>query len=162
MEKICSGITVYFDKEDLPKLNNGLGWGIRQGGGVVVWFGRKKCLQMHRAIMEPPPGMVVDHINGNRSDNRKKNLRICTRAQNMWNRNANRNKFKVEKHGFKGIVKNKKPGLIKKWRAGIQVNGARYCSRYYKTRKEAALAYNELAKKYHGEFARLNDVLKPF
>jgi hypothetical protein len=60
---------------------------------------RKNELIMSRFIMNAPEGMVVDHINGITTDNRKSNLRICTNAQNMRNHAAQRN----NKCGYKGV-----------------------------------------------------------
>lgn len=42
-------------------------------------------LRMHTLLMQPPAGMVVDHINGNSLDNRRENLRVCTQSENLFN-----------------------------------------------------------------------------
>lgn len=52
--------------------------------------GKQHTLLMHRFIMNPPPDMQIDHINGNTLDNRRKNLRICTRSENQRNRHTHR------------------------------------------------------------------------
>jgi hypothetical protein len=46
----------------------------------------KGIVLMHRMIMNPPKGKVVDHLNGNTLDNRRCNLHICTQRENTWNR----------------------------------------------------------------------------
>jgi hypothetical protein len=48
--------------------------------------GRWQTVAMHREIMGDPPGLDVDHINGNGLDNRRANLRVVSRAENLWNR----------------------------------------------------------------------------
>lgn len=146
---------VLIDEEDLPLANHGRGWGYNSGR-VVVWFGRRKSKLLHRVILGALPGQHVDHINGNPLDNRRSNIRICTREQNMMNRRPNNPATKVEKHGFKGVVRNRKPGLLKPFRAALFKGDKQYCSRYCRTPEEAARAYDELARKHHGEFARLN------
>jgi hypothetical protein len=158
MKKIVAGIEVLFDGEDLPILNDGLGWTIT-AHGVKVSFPRiekykNNVKSMHRVIMKPGPGMVVDHINGNVYDNRKSNLRICTRSENMWNRGPAK-VGKVETHGFKGVIK-ASPGKPKQWTAKLLCNGKKYLSKYFKTPKEAALAYDKMARDHHGKFAKLN------
>jgi len=93
----------------------------------------------------------VDHINGDNLDNRKKNLRLCTYAENNRNRKPLENK--TSKYKGVGLNKNYK---IKTWQARIVKNSKRYSLGYFKNEKEAALAYNQAAKKYFGEFAYLN------
>lgn len=93
----------------------------------------------------------VDHINGDRLDCRRSNLRLAGVAQNAKNRAINRN----SSTGFKGVWWNKRLG---KWTATIQSDRVRkelgvFCSKY-----AAAIAYNIAAIHLHGEFARLNDV----
>ena len=60
--------------------------------------GKQKVISMSRFIMNAPKGMLVDHKNGDTLDNRRKNLRICTHAENGRNRTKINNK-----HGFKGL-----------------------------------------------------------
>jgi hypothetical protein len=85
----------------------------------------------------------LDHINRTRDDNRIENLRPCTHSQNLGN-------SKPRVHKYKGVTFCNKTD---KWRA--QLNG--HIGRY-DTIEEAALAYNEAAKKHYGEFANLNKV----
>lgn len=115
-------------------------WDIRSSKSVN---GKQVRITIAKVIMNPPKGMVVDHINGNALDNRRKNLRICTPIQNRFNRR------KMPWKRYKGIYYS--PG-IKRWQAEIN-NKYIGC---YKTAKEAAMAYNEKAKVLHGEYANLN------
>lgn len=90
---------------------------------------------------------MVDHINGNGLDNRRSNLRQVTHAQNCRNRRLNSDNTS----GYKGV--NRFPSS---WRAGIVVNQRFHHLGMYATAEEAALAYDEGARRLHGEFARLN------
>lgn len=112
---------------------------------------RIAIVRMHRVIFNVPDGLMVDHINGNTLDNRKKNLRIATRSENMWNRR----KTKLNKTGYKGVRMKEKS---KKYEATIAVNKKWLHLGYFNTPQEAARAYNSAAQKYHGQFARLNDL----
>lgn len=108
-------------------------------------------IRMHRFLTEVPYGMDVDHINGDKIDNRMSNLRICTRSENLMNskkRNGCRSKYKGV--GFSKVSN--------KWRAYIQKNGRSMHLGLFINEEEAARAYNEAAKKHFGEFARLNEV----
>ncbi len=90
-------------------------------------------------------GLHTDHINGIRLDNRKSNLRACTPIQNSWN------KSQPNKYGFRGIQK-----VNKKWIARIRPNGIHTHIGIFDSPEEAARAYDVAAKKYYGEFAKLN------
>lgn len=107
-----------------------------------------KTISLHRMIMNPPAGMVVDHINGNRMDCRKINLRICTYSQNSMNQR--------KKRGYKGVYFRNKQGLTKPYMAAIKVKGETIHLGCHTTQKEAELAYDEAAKRFFGEFASLN------
>lgn len=107
--------------------------------------GKTVSLLMHRMIMKVEKGMYVDHINHNELDNRKTNLRICTKAQN----NINKTGSGVSK--YLGVS-----FLNGKFVATIYANKKqKYLGRFIKE-TDAAEAYNKAAKIYHGEFANLN------
>lgn len=104
-----------------------------------------KTVFMHRMIIEAPEGMEIDHINRNPLDNRRSNLRVCTRSQNQQNRRPKRG-FK-----YKGVFKDRG-----KYRAAMAVNKVRFWTKSFDTEEEAAMAYDSMALKHHGEFVYLN------
>ncbi len=106
-------------------------------------------LYMHRVILKTPDGMDSDHKNGDRLDNRRFNLRICTRTQNQ----QNRGKHKTKASEFKGVDWQKH---IKKWRARIRIDGKLTYLGLFIRPVVAAKAYDEAAKKHFGEFALTN------
>lgn len=110
--------------------------------------GTCKSVYLHRDIMGEPPTqeLEIDHINGNKLDNRRQNLRWATRSQNMANR-----KVKPNEAGFKGVYRHNR-----KWKARIKWNGKLLYLGLYATKEQAAVAYDQAAIKYYGEFANLN------
>lgn len=56
-------------------------------------------IKMHRLIMRPPPGLVVDHLNGNGLDNRRANMRVCTQSDNLRNTDRVRNQRPYQETG---------------------------------------------------------------
>jgi len=110
----------------------------------------RRYLYMHQVIMTPPSGMEVDHINGNGLDNRRINLRLCTHHQNCMNNRKERGRSRRYPSKFKGVSWHTQSG---KWRARIQGEHLG-CFNY---EIEAALAYNEAARRRFGEFANLNE-----
>lgn len=109
---------------------------------------KKKLVTMHRIIMGFPP-LTVDHIDGNGLNNQRENLRICTKAENL----RNKQKFCGTSSIFKGVYWNTER---KKWQAQISVNNKNITLGRFHEEKEAARAYNVAAKKYYGDFANLN------
>lgn len=108
-----------------------------------------RSIKMHREITGAPDHLVVDHIDHNGLNNRKSNLRVCTFAENCRNlRNVRRKTSK-----YKGVCWKKR---LKKWAAAISCNNKTYHLGYFKHEMDAALAYDEAARKYHGQFAALN------
>lgn len=108
-----------------------------------------KKIYMHRLILNTPEDMHVDHINMDGLDNRRCNLRLVTKSQNMMNGNSHRG----SSSSYKGVSWYKRK---QKWQAKIQVNGRQIFLEYFTSETEAALAYNTAALKYFGEYARLN------
>jgi hypothetical protein len=100
--------------------------------------------------MNPPRGFLVDHKNLNTLDNTRTNLRLATRSQNMFNRNKIKSNTSSR---FRGVCFDKRR---KKWCAYITVEGKRIWLGTFDNEIDAAMAYDAAAKKYHGEFARLN------
>lgn len=108
---------------------------------------KPKYIYMHREITNCPEGREVDHINGNGLDNRKINLRIVTREQNMWNQKIN----KRNKSGYTGVYWNK---LNKNWRTRFQIGDKIIEVGSFKDKYEAVLAYERKIAEYRGEFRR--------
>ena len=109
----------------------------------------RKFIYMHRELLSAPGGLHGDHINGNTLDNRKRNLRLATSAQNAWNRD----KYKNNTTGYKGVTFDKGRG---KWRAQIIVNGKHTHLGWFDDPRNAALAYDRGSRKFHGAFGCTN------
>jgi hypothetical protein len=109
----------------------------------------QKPLFMHRIILGLNEKQQVDHWNRNTLDNRRENLRICTPLQNAYNHGKQKNNTS----GFKGVSWNNQ---YSHWRARIHVSGKMIFLGSFDSAIEAAIAYDEAATKYHGEFAVLN------
>ena len=108
-----------------------------------------KLVLMHRAIMNPPDGTVVDHINRNSLNNRRCNLRICTQKENLRNGRPSRRSTSR----FKGVYFDKQ---TRKWIAKIGYNGKTIHLGSFEDEVEAAKAYDRKAYELFGDFAYLN------
>lgn len=113
--------------------------------------GKLKTIRMHRVILQCKHGEVCDHANHNGLDNRKANLRKCTNAENARNARPK----KSSRTGFKG-VRIAARCKFRKYTADITLERRRHYLGHFQSAEEAAHAYDEAAKKYHGEFAYLN------
>ncbi|CAN7358234.1 AP2/ERF family transcription factor [Paenibacillus sp. LjRoot56] len=126
------------------------GYGYRLGDRSK---GEQWKILIHREIMNAKKGHVIDHKNGNPLDNRRSNLRFCTQGENLRNSCG-----RGGSSGYKGVFLNKS-SRNSSWRALIRMDGKSIHLGCFKTKEEAARAYNEAAIKYHGEFARLNEII---
>lgn len=141
--------TAIVDAADAERLSAFRWW---SGGGQWTYPTRwspeeKKRVLMHREIVAAPPHMMVDHINGDAFDNRRENLRVCTNAQNQWNRRLGRSNTT----GFKGVSVEHGG-----YRAQIRFHQKRLHLGTFGKLEDAARAYDEAAARLFGEFARLN------
>jgi len=111
---------------------------------------KRKTIGMHREVANTPENMVCDHINGKPLDNRKTNLRPATRQQNSWNMSK---PLKASCSKYKGVAFHKRE---KKWSAQIIIDGRQISLGTFEDETEAAKEYDKAAKKYFGQFAKLN------
>ena len=112
---------------------------------------RKVHIYMHRLINKTLKGFETDHINKNRLDNRKINLRTVTLTQNHWN-----SERKLGISGFRGIYWEESRS---KWMACISSNNKNILIGRFNTRLDAILAYNKRVLELRGNFAILNPII---
>lgn len=153
---LTQGKVALVDDEDYNELMK-YKWCVVKIGNVYyasrkAWNKDKKqgrMSSMHRHIIKTPEGMETDHINGNGLDNRRCNLRVCTKQENRFNQ------FKKmgTSSNFKGVYYNTH---TKKWKAHIKYNRVDYYLGEFKIEEDAARAYNKKAKELFGEFTKLN------
>lgn len=169
--ELSKGKFATIDDCDISDVNK-YSWSIKFSRGKlysksrIVIDKKIKYVDLHRFIMRPLANMLVDHIGGNGLNNRRSNLRICTRSEN----NHNCVKQKRSESIYKGLTKTKQQNKIKLksgeikicdkkyiyWVAKIVVGNKRIFLGSFKNEKDAAIAYNNAAIKYYGEFANIN------
>jgi hypothetical protein len=149
---VGSGRSFIFDIEDLNIVKK-YKWSVDKYGYVLSKIVNGKTIKLHRLIMNPQIGEVVDHINGIPNDCRKVNLRVTTQLKNSYNSRIPKNNTS----GYKGVCFDKKH---KKYMAYIHNKGKSNFLGYFKEPREAAKAYNKAASYYFGEYARLNKIPK--
>jgi hypothetical protein len=131
----CKGeeVVAIIDTEDFPKIDSfpGKWYGFQSGNTVyALTVNGKETVSMHRVIMQPKKTQLVDHKSRNGLDNRKINLRVCSRGQN----NQNKNLAKNNTSGYRGVSLYKPNG---KWIARIMVDRKSIPLGYFNTPEEA-------------------------
>lgn len=122
----------------------------KKPGSVYAQSRWPERISMHRLIMEPGPGMVVDHIDGDGMNNRRSNLRVCTVAENSRNR-LGPNPDSTSQ--YIGVHLRADTG---KWAAFIKRDGASVAVGTYASEVDAAIARDHAALSEYGDFATLN------
>ena len=140
-----------FDAVDMPLVIRHK-WNVADSGYVETSGynkGKAERHRLHRYILDVPEGMFIDHINGDRWDNRRKNLRFATPKDNAHNHRLAKNSTS----GYKGVYFEKRRN---KYCAHITVNRKKMHLGYFSDPKTAAMAYDRAAVLYFGEFASPN------
>ncbi len=151
--KLTMDKVAIIDDEDFEWLNHWR-WGYSKGYAVrsVNINGKRYTVLLHRLLMQAMvPEIEVDHINGDRLDNRWVNLRYVNGSQNAMNRGL----YRTNTSGKKGVYWSKSKN---KWESAIRCNGKRYNLGVFSDIDDAARAYNEAALKHFGEYARLSPI----
>ncbi len=150
--KLTQGKLAIVDDEDYEYLNK-YKWGFHRTktNNYAISSHRGIDLKMHRLILGLTKGdkKEVDHINRNGLDNRKENLRLCTRQQNCYNRQPQHGRTSKYK-GVSWFAESKK------WRALIMNNGILIHLGLFENEIDAVRVYDKAAKELFGEFAYLN------
>jgi hypothetical protein len=116
-------------------------------GYVICYYNgaSKNMFLLHRLLINCPKNKIVDHINGDKLDNRLCNLRICDKSKNGMNRGMQKN----NSSGFKGVYKLP----YGNWCSRISADGKDHYLGSYKTKEEARQIYISACVKYHKEYA---------
>jgi|SRR3989304_10592370 len=148
--KLTQGKVALIDDEDFDRINK-FKWTADKSKNTFYAIRRRfgKKIYLHRVIINIEKGQIIDHIDGNGLNNQKSNLRICTQSENSMNK-----KKKTGNIGkFKGVHWNEER---KKWKVEIKKKEKRIFLGRFDNQYEAAIAYDQAAIKYFGNFARLN------
>lgn len=125
-----------FDLEDLPIVQKHKNWYCDKDGYLVNGYfynGSRRIARFHRLVMNAKPGQCVDHINKNRADNRKANLRCCEHSEN----DRNRSLYSSNVSGVAGVHFDKQR---RKWVASISYNHRKIYLGRYAVKEDAILA----------------------
>lgn len=141
--KVSQGYSAVVDNEDYDRLIVYRWYALKTK--YKIYAKNENHVLMHRMVLNHESRLDIDHKNGNGLDNRKKNLRICTRSQNNYNQKPRNNRK------YKGVRQH-----YNKWVARIRYKGREIHLGSYETEELAARAYDVAAKELAGNFAKLN------
>ena len=152
--KLTKNKIALVDDDDYSYLTTLGQWQFHTGGYAYIRIGPykdRKSVYMHRVILKLQDRKIqVDHIDHNKLNNQKSNLRQVTNIQNQQNRNKTKGQS-----SYKGVWFDRKSN---KWIAQIKISNKRLTLGTFLNEKKAALAYNQAATKYFREYASLNKV----
>lgn len=153
---LTQGFFAIVDAEDWPTLSVFRWHALRYDNSHTFYAARtvgppnrRRKLWMHHAVMDVPNGATVDHIDRNGLNNRRSNLRVATRGQQMMNRPLSPS----NSSGYRGVFWLPRAS---RWYAAIYAEHRRHHLGSFTTREEAAHAYDVAALRLHGQFAQLN------
>lgn len=141
------------DNCDLKTIS-GFNWVLSGDKNYAVAEKQGKFIYMHRLILNAPAHLLVDHINMNGLDNRRINLRLCTKGQNAVNKPKRH--CKITK--YKGVVFRNEKHRKNKWAVIVRKDYKTKLCGHYPTEAVAAYVYNLIAPHFHGEFFKGNDI----
>lgn len=149
-----SGKFFLIDQTDFPEVSK-YSWQHGKRGYPICHYprdenGKSKTVTLHRFLLgEKAINLDVDHISGDKLDNRRSNLRVCSHQENMFNQNLR----STNTSGYIGVSQMKSTG---KYEAYIHPNGKKISLGTYTDIVEAATVRDRAALKHFGKFARLN------
>jgi len=151
-----SGEPVLIDDQDLQKVSQfrwhkHIGYACASVPARFIQQFPMKRLRMHRLILDAEEGDIVDHKNRNRLDNRRCNLRFCSKGENAFNRR----KALGKASRFKGVTWHQGK---RRWQARITWKNADRFLGYFADEQDAGTVYNVAAQLLFGDFAHLNRI----
>lgn len=148
---LSQGKLAVIDAEDFEKVRDFKWFAHRRRS---LWYARRQSkgqtIHMHRVILSASSGVQVDHIDGNGLNNRRNNLRLCSRAENL---RAFQHKRRNTTSKFRGVTFCKRDSV---WEAGIERQGKKLYLGRFRIEEDAAHAYDKKARELFGEFASPN------
>lgn len=151
---LTKGMFALINEEDFELVSSYKWYASKGKNTYYAHHKRLSLVSMHRLIMGVTDSKIfVDHKNRNGLDNTRINLRLATHIQN----NCNKCGYKNRSSTFKGVYWNKEK---MKWTCQITPPGekTRHIG-HFKSEIAAAMAFNEAALRYHGEFAYINQII---
>jgi hypothetical protein len=148
--QLTKGKTAMVDDEDYESLSKYKWHFTAQGYAArreTISYYNSKIVTMHRSVLDYQGTLLVDHINGNKLDNRKGNLRLATMAQNVMN-----------SHKRSGIYKGVSRSSKNRHRARLTFQGKELNLGLFDNPHDAARMYNFWARDLFGEYATLNKI----
>ena len=147
----ANGRTFTIDKEDYDAVSK-YAWSFDKYGYLVSFAGSNKCTKLHRYILNVTnPDLVVDHIDHNPSNNRRSNLRVCTKSNNSCNRRMDRR----NKSGITGVFWSNSRN---KWIASIGYDNKKISLGEFNYINDAIATRKKAEEKYFGEYSYDNSI----